>query len=194
MSLDNFSRHQSAREHVEHRQLVLDAIGFLSSSISISSIAARGTRLLAELLAEEERHTQISDSRQLGDLHGEKQRSHGGSAASKSSEKSLNVSAFVKKFCAMDQPPPGNSPIATHMPLWLQQETSSQSYSDARRGSQDMYKLRQVETGITPLPTREYLHRRLCMIPSIPQRLAASMNSLPTRLRKPSPTPLISEE
>jgi hypothetical protein len=116
LSLDNFSRNQSAREHTEHRKLVLDTIGFLSGSVSISSIAASGTRLLAELLAEEEKHTQISDSRQ--DLHGEKQRSHSRNAASKISDKDLNVSAFVKKFCESDQPPPGNSPTATsHMAL-----------------------------------------------------------------------------
>jgi len=116
----------------------LDVIEFLSGSVSISSIAGRGTRLLAELLAEEEKHTHISDSRQ--DLNGEKQRSQSGNAVSKTSDKCLNVSAFVKKFCESDQPPAGSSPIATsHMPLWLQQDTFFQSYSDTQRGPQDMY-------------------------------------------------------
>ncbi|PVH71544.1 hypothetical protein DL98DRAFT_503508, partial [Cadophora sp. DSE1049] len=56
LSLDNFNRHQSARESEEHRQLITDTISILSKSISISSIAARGTRLLTDLLAEERRH------------------------------------------------------------------------------------------------------------------------------------------
>lgn len=139
MSLDNFSRHQSAQEYIDNRQLVLDVIKFLSGSISISSIASRGTRLLAGLLAEEEKHTQIPDTRQ--DLRGESQRAHGEIVAvSKSGDKSLNISAFVKKFCQQDQAPPGSSPIAdSHMPLWLQQETSFPSYSNARRESQEMY-------------------------------------------------------
>ncbi|TVY19089.1 putative transcription factor lepB [Lachnellula arida] len=138
LSLDNFSRHQSAQEYIDNRQLVLDVIKFLSGSISISSIASRGTRLLVGLLAEEEKHTQIPDTRQ--NLRGESQRAHGEIAVSKSGDKSLNISAFVKKFCQQDQAPPGSSPIAdSHMPLWLQQETSTQSYSNARRESQEMY-------------------------------------------------------
>jgi len=138
LSLDNFSRHRPAQEYIDNRQLVLDAIKYLSSSVSISSIAARGTRLLAGLLAEDEKHTQILDTRQ--DLRGESQRAGGGIAVSKIGDKSLDISAFVKKFCQQDQAPPGSSPITdSHMPLWLQQETSFQSYSNARRESQDMY-------------------------------------------------------
>ncbi|TVY93627.1 putative transcription factor [Lachnellula willkommii] len=138
LSLDNFSRHQSAQEYIDNRQLVLDVIKFLSGSISISSIASRGTRLLVGLLAEEEKHTKIPDTRQ--NLRGESQRADGEIAVSKSGDKSLNISAFVKKFCQQDQAPPGSSPIAdSHMPLWLQQETSFQSYSNARRESQEMY-------------------------------------------------------
>ncbi|TVY49520.1 hypothetical protein LOCC1_G000309 [Lachnellula occidentalis] len=138
LALDNFSRHQSAQEYTDNRQLVLDAIESLSSSISISSIAARGTRLLAGLLAEEEKHPQIPDTRQ--DLRGESQRAPSGNAFSERGDKSLNISAFVKKFCQQDQIPPSSSPIEdSHMPLWLQQETSFQSYSNARRESQELY-------------------------------------------------------
>lgn len=46
---------------------------------------------------------------------------------SKNHEHSLNVAAFVKKFCESDQPPSANSPIATNVPLWLQDSTSSQA-------------------------------------------------------------------
>ena len=37
LSLDNFNRRQSAREHAEHRQLVTQAIEFLSNTVSVSS-------------------------------------------------------------------------------------------------------------------------------------------------------------
>jgi hypothetical protein len=117
--------------------LVSDAIKILSGSVGISSIATRGTRLLAELMAEDGKHTQNNGS---GRDRSGNQRSNRGEFTSKSSDKSLNVAAFVRKFCESDQPPPGNSPIATsHMPLWLQQDTAFHPYSDAPRGQDDMY-------------------------------------------------------
>jgi hypothetical protein len=132
------NRHQSAREYGEHRQLVTDTMAYLSSSVSISSIASRGTRLLSELLAEEENHaknTEANHSPQNG-----KQGANDGRAVSKVADKSLDVAAFVKKFCESDQPPPGNSPIATsHMPLWLQRDDSYQPYLGYRRRSQDVF-------------------------------------------------------
>ncbi|KAF8865789.1 hypothetical protein BDZ45DRAFT_374890 [Acephala macrosclerotiorum] len=128
LCLDNFNRDQSAREYEEHRQLVCDCIGVLSQSVTISSIAARGTRLLSELLAEQQKHTQNIN---YASSSIEPQYPIGGS--SKTSERSLNVAAFVKKFCESDAPPSGSSPIATsHMPLWLQQEDSSQSFQPPR--------------------------------------------------------------
>jgi hypothetical protein len=55
-----------------------------------------------------------------------KQKAIEGNVHSKPSERSLNVAAFVKKFCESDHTQPGNSPIATpHMPLWLQQDVSN---------------------------------------------------------------------
>ena len=60
--------------------------------------------------------------------------------ASKNSERSLNVAAFVKKFCESDQIPQPNSPIATsHMPLWLQQDTSFQPYLEGRQSTDTLY-------------------------------------------------------
>ena len=133
LSLDNFNRNQSAREYAEHRQLISQTIEYLSSSISVSSIASRGIRLLNDLLAEE--HTINS---QNGDgAHSSqkgKERVNDRNMYSKPSERSLNVAAFVKKFCESDQPQPGNSPIATlHMPLWLQQDNSSHSLTNHQR-------------------------------------------------------------
>ncbi|CZR59277.1 uncharacterized protein PAC_09169 [Phialocephala subalpina] len=128
LCLDNFNRDQSAREYEEHRQLVSDAIVVLSQSVAISSIAARGTRLLSELLAEQQKHTQNINS---ASSRIELQYPSGNSP--KASERSLNVAAFVKKFCESDAPPSGSSPIATsHMPLWLQQEDSIQSFQPSR--------------------------------------------------------------
>ncbi|TVY85176.1 putative transcription factor lepB [Lachnellula suecica] len=138
LSLDNFSRHPSSRERAEHRILVSDAIEILSGSVTISSIAARGTRLLTELLAEDEKHSRNADPNR--DSPEQKEKLHGGNNAPRNTDKSLNVAAFVKKFCESDQPPPGNSPIATsHMPLWLQQDTSFQTFWDNRRGPEDIY-------------------------------------------------------
>jgi hypothetical protein len=132
LSLDNFNRHQSAREYEEHRKLIIDTISILSKSLSISSIAVRGTRLLTELLAEEKNHDR--DSNTNTNPHTGLDISHNANKAAGNAEKSLNVAAFVKKFCESDQPPPGSSPIATsHMPLWLQQDNSFQPFSDSRR-------------------------------------------------------------
>lgn len=133
LSLDNFNRHQSAREYAEHRRLVSQTINYLAASASVSSIASRGSRLLTDLLAEEHNiNTQNGDgthSFQKG-----KQRTIEGNAHSRPSERSLNVAAFVKKFCESDQPQPGNSPIATsHMPLWLQQDSSATSIPGNQR-------------------------------------------------------------
>jgi hypothetical protein len=132
LSLDNFNRHQSAREYEEHRKLIFDVISILSSSISISSIAARGTRLLTELMAEEkspDRGNSKSAHSQTG-----LQKSRNSNSNQNDLEKSLNVAAFVKKFCESDQLPPVNSSITTlHMPLWLQQENSFQPYSESHR-------------------------------------------------------------
>lgn len=127
LSLDNFNRHQSAHEYAEHRQLVSQAIEYLSPCVSVSSIAARGTRLLTELLAEEQninfQNGDGGNSSQKG-----KQRAMAGNAHSRPRERSLNVAAFVKKFCETDEPQPGYSPIATsHMPLWLQQDSAGNS-------------------------------------------------------------------
>ncbi|KAG4436127.1 hypothetical protein IFR05_008406 [Cadophora sp. M221] len=138
LSLDNFNRHQSAREYEEHRQLITDTISILSKSVTISSIAARGTRLLTDLLAEEHKHAQSNGS---SSLPNEKGRASESLALPKQSEKSLNVAAFVKKFCENDLPAPGNSPITTsHMPLWLQQDTSSfQPYPESQPRPGDMF-------------------------------------------------------
>jgi hypothetical protein len=135
LSLDNFNRHQSARENEEHRKLITDAISILSNSISISSIAARGTRLLTELLAEERSPNRGDNS--SDNTQNRTQRSQNTDNAQNNADKSLNVAAFVKKFCASDQPAVVQSPIATsHMPLWLQQENSFQPYLDSHRGAQ----------------------------------------------------------
>lgn len=53
---------------------------------------------------------------------------------SKNHEYSLNVAAFIKKFCESDQPPAANSPIATNVPLWLQD-----SSSQARGWTEEQY-------------------------------------------------------
>lgn len=82
----------------------------LSKTVAISSIAARGTRLLTGLLAEEDSNSRSHD----GDRNPDKQRGN-----------SDRISAFVKKFCESDQSQPSNSPMVTsNMPLWLQQENS----------------------------------------------------------------------
>jgi hypothetical protein len=137
LSLDNFSRTQSTREHKEHRNLISDAIEILSGTVGTSSIATRGTRLLTELLVEDENNSQKNGTDR--DSSGN-QRSYNGEGSSKAGDKSLNVAAFVKKFCESDQPPAGNSPIATsHMPLWLQQDTAFHPYSDAPQRPDDIY-------------------------------------------------------
>ena len=123
--LDNFNRHPLAREYGEHRKLVSEIITILSASISVSSIAARGTRLLIGLLAEEQ--TFIAGSAGHGRRQSETQ-----TEINKSTpyDKTLDVSAFVKKFCETDHPPPGHSPIAmSHVPLWLQESgAQNQNY------------------------------------------------------------------
>ncbi|KAK0116426.1 hypothetical protein ONS95_013445 [Cadophora gregata] len=132
LALDNFSHHQSARESEEHRQLITETISILSKSVSISLIAARGTRLLTDLQAEERRHAQCNGG---SSLPNDKGKASENLSLSNQSEKSLDVAAFVKKFCQSDHPPSGNSPLATsHMPLWLQQESSSQTYTESQRG------------------------------------------------------------
>jgi hypothetical protein len=124
LTLDNFNCQQSAREYEEHRRLVKDAIAVLAQSVAISSIAARGTRLLSDLLVEQEKHT-----RNLNNTTARRESNNDLSVSDIATEKSLNVAAFVKKFCENDPPTSGGSPIATsHMPLWLQQENSIQSY------------------------------------------------------------------
>ena len=124
LSLDNFNRNQSAREYAEHRKLISQTIDYLSAGAQISSIASRGSRLLTDLLAEE-RNMNLQNGDGLHLSQRGKQRAIEGSVQMKPSERSLNVAAFVKKFCESDQPQTGNSPIATsHMPLWLQQDSS----------------------------------------------------------------------
>ncbi|KAH6684399.1 hypothetical protein B0J14DRAFT_11637 [Halenospora varia] len=127
LSLDNFNSRQSAREHADHRQLVLDTITVLSASTAISSIASRGTRLLAELLEEEQKHSQsVGYNQESRSSNGHRSKTR--TISQKTSDRNLNVSEFVKKFCQSDQPLPGNSPIATsHVPLWLQQESTYRS-------------------------------------------------------------------
>lgn len=120
LSLDNFNRHQSTREHEENRQLITETISILSKSVYISSIAARGTRLLNELLAEDRNHSQAG-------VNG-KERANDNTSAPRKPEKTLNVAAFVKKFCEMEMPPSAEKlPIpAEHIPLWLQQDNTWQ--------------------------------------------------------------------
>jgi hypothetical protein len=103
--------------------LISYAISSLSNSIGISSIAARGTRLLTELLAEEQRYFHSSSNTvALSD----KQLTGGRINTHIDSDKNLNVAAFVKKFCESDEPLTGNSPVTTHIPLWLQQDEAHQ--------------------------------------------------------------------
>lgn len=136
MSLDNFSPHQSAREHEEHRMLIQDTTSILSKSASISSIAARGARLLTDLLAEDKAHDKDSNTRPPA-AAGTSQSTE---SSQRRSEKSLDVAAFVKKFCESEQSQAGNSPLATsHMPLWLQQDFSSESYSNSDRAFEGDY-------------------------------------------------------
>ncbi|KAH8598050.1 hypothetical protein B0O99DRAFT_53219 [Bisporella sp. PMI_857] len=134
LSLDNFNKSQSAREYEEHRHLVSQAIDILSCSASVSSIAARGTRLLSELLAEEHKfNSQSADGGLQAQINGRQRPSD------ITNEKSLNVAAFVKKFCESDLPPPGNSPIATSLvPLWLQ-DCSTQPQSGHSRIGDGQY-------------------------------------------------------
>lgn len=114
LSLDNFNRQQSAREYAEHRQLVTQTIDILSESASVSLIAARGARLLSELLVEEYKRGQNTDE-------GKRRDDNNNNSYSIGHDRNLNVAAFVRKFCESDQPPVGNSPIATtNIPLWLQ--------------------------------------------------------------------------
>lgn len=127
--LDNFNRQQSAREYEEHRSLVNDALGILAPSVAISSIASRGTRLVSELLVEQEKHTESNNDT----APNERRSSNHLSIPERTTEKSLNVAAFVKKFCQNDAATTGGSPLATsHMPLWLQQEDSAHSYDRSR--------------------------------------------------------------
>lgn len=135
--MDNFNHNQPSRERTNNRQLVSDTIAILVESASVSSIAARGTRLLTDLLVEEEnfhaRNTQHDQS------HKAKQQDSHGLENLLSSDKTLNISAFVKRFCETDHPPPGNSPIATsHIPLWLQ-DSSSQYQNGIHRSSEELY-------------------------------------------------------
>ncbi len=97
----------------------------LSESISISSIAARGTRLLTELLAEDYnlRNRSVDNSRTL---QKEKKRGRHINDNVPVTGKSLNVAAFVKKFYESDQPQQPISPtITSHTPSWLYPEQSS---------------------------------------------------------------------
>ena len=112
-------------------------IKYLSASVSVSSIASRGARLLTELLAEEHNiNSQNRDGSQSSQKG--KERTNDSNTYSKSGDRSLNVAAFVKKFCESDQPQPGNSPIATsHMPLWLQQDSPSHSFTSHQRSASD---------------------------------------------------------
>lgn len=111
--------------------MVSETIEVLSHSVGISSIAARGTRLLTDLLAEEQAIRKSgktgSDSALKPPPH--RQKAHRGST-------SLNVSEFVKKFCEADQPlPQPESPTAhSHMPLWLHEPPTSET-NEYRRGS-----------------------------------------------------------
>lgn len=131
LALDNFNRHQSTREHEENRQLITETISILSKSVYISSIAARGSRLLTELLAEDRNYGQGNGKERADDTN---------SISSKKHEKTLNVTAFVKKFCEMEIPaPPQETPQmpAEHFPLWLQQDHNYQppSYGYGQEGN-----------------------------------------------------------
>ncbi len=88
-------------------------------------------------MAEEHNHSQ-NNSGTLSQT--EHTRTSEGLAVPKQAEKSLNVAAFVKKFCESDQPPAGNSPIATtNMPLWLQQDNTFQPYTDTQPRAENMF-------------------------------------------------------
>ncbi|RDW62294.1 hypothetical protein BP6252_11727 [Coleophoma cylindrospora] len=138
LSLDNFNRSQSSREYTENRQLVSDTIVILAESASVSAIAARGTRLLTELLVEEE-NFHAKNILHGQSQEGKQQDSHRLGNSSSASDKTLNVSAFVKKFCEANHPPSESSPIAAyHVPLWLQ-DSGSHHQNGIRRSSEDLY-------------------------------------------------------
>ncbi|KAI9742917.1 MAG: hypothetical protein M1818_003646 [Claussenomyces sp. TS43310] len=124
LSLDNFNRPQRSPEYAEHKQLIMQTMNILSTSASFSSIASRGVRLLGELLAEEQnaRAPEAGSSWESG--KGKQIASQDGLKSPNVDKKpSLNVSAFVKKFCETDQPPAPTSPILTsHVPIWLRPE------------------------------------------------------------------------
>jgi hypothetical protein len=117
--------------------MITQAIEYLSESVSVSSISIRGTRLLNDLLAEEQNlNSQNNNGGHTSQSAAE--RGQDRPAHSKPGERSLNVAAFVKKFCETDQPQAGGSPIATtHMPLWLQQENTSHSFPHRANTSGD---------------------------------------------------------
>lgn len=111
MSLDNFNQPEATPEYREHRQTVQDTIDVLSRSVTISSIAARGTRLLTDLLDEELQARRSSQRTRNRPSHTNTQRA----------SSSLDVSAFVQKFCEAEHVPPPISPVVSaHVPLWLQ--------------------------------------------------------------------------
>lgn len=131
LSLDNFNQKSSSTEYREHRQTVEETISILTTSIGISSIAARGTRLLTDLLAEEQqvRQSPADTNRTTLEMPKDRLRVHRGST-------SLNVSAFVKKFCESEKPAPQPvSPIETsHVPLWLH-DNNLQDPGNYQRGN-----------------------------------------------------------
>ena len=150
LSLDNFNRNQSAREYSEHRKLVSQTIDSLSASASISSIASRGARLLKDLLAEEHNFNSKNWDGNRSSQKGQQMVIEGNPHTG---ERSLNVAAFVKKFCESDLPQPGNSPITiSNMPLWLQQESSTSSTPGNHRTAGDYSAARDSDPYLTLHP------------------------------------------
>jgi hypothetical protein len=123
LTLDNFYRPQTSERYQEHRNLVAETITVLSSA-SVSTVAVRGIRLLTDLYAEEQ-NFRARD--------GEKFRERGYRAPNQDAEslvttkgsKSLDVSAFVKKFRESDRPQVlhTSSNIAPQLPPWLHDNT-----------------------------------------------------------------------
>jgi hypothetical protein len=146
--LDNFNRHESSDESEEHRQLVSDTISILSKSVEISSIASRGMHLLTELLIEEQQYFQ---SKHSDPSQGDKERMPNSEVA----HRSLNVAAFVKKFCESDLPAPVSPIMTSQMPLWLQQEDVFQQYATHNHMGQEHFPLDQ---GVGPY-SNQWHHR-----------------------------------
>lgn len=119
LTLDNFYRPQTSKMYQEHRNLVAETITLLSSA-SVSTVAVRGIRLLTDLYAEEQ-NFRARDGEKFRERGYRAPGQGAGSLVTTKDSKSLDVSAFVKKFCESDQPQVlhTSSNIAPQLPLWL---------------------------------------------------------------------------